>query len=162
MLVMNGRYPPTAMKVLLQRCLQASVTVDGDVVGSIDRGLVALVGTTRGDTEAIAVRLAERVAGYRVFPDADGRTNCSVTDIGGSVLVVSQFTLYANTRKGTRPSFTRAGPPDEAAHLVTLFRSTLEKHGVPTAAGVFGADMKVALINDGPFTITLEKQPEPP
>lgn len=158
---MLGRYTPRPMKILLQRCLNASVTVDGAVVGSIDRGLVAFVGTTRGDTDAIAARLAERVAGYRVFPDADGRTNRSVRDVGGAVLVVSQFTLYANTHKGARPSFTRAGPPDEAARLVDLFRSTLETQGVPTAAGVFGADMQVALINDGPFTIALEKQPEP-
>lgn len=148
------------MKILLQRVQQASVTVDGEVVGSIGRGLLAFVGTTRGDTEAIATRLAERVAGYRVFPDADGRTNCSVRDVGGSVLVVSQFTLYANTRKGARPSFTRAGPPDEAARLVELVRTHLEHLGVPTAAGVFGAEMQVALVNDGPFTILLEKAPE--
>ena len=144
------------MKILLQRCLEGSVTVDGQVTGAIERGLVALVGTTRGDDERIARRLAERTAGYRLFPDADGRTNLSVRDIGGAVLVVPQFTLYANTRKGTRPSFTRAGPPDEARELVRLFEETLREHGVSTAAGVFGADMKVALINDGPFTVELE------
>ncbi len=147
------------MKILLQRCLQASVTVNGAVVGAIDRGLVAFVGTTRGDTDTIAARLAERVAGYRMFPDAEGRTNLSVRDVGGAVLVVSQFTLYANTDKGTRPSFTRAGPADEATLLVDLFAATLRAQGVVTASGVFGADMAVALINDGPFTITLEKQP---
>ena len=144
------------MKVLLQRCIEGSVTVDGTVVGAIARGYVALVGTTRGDDESCAKRLAERVAGYRLFPDDEGRTNRSVTDVGGAVLVVPQFTLYANTRKGTRPSFTRAGPPDEAEKLVALFRSELERLGVSTAAGVFGADMKVALINDGPFTVELE------
>ncbi len=144
------------MKILLQRCLEGSVTVDGQVIGAIERGLVALVGTTRGDDEPIARRLAERTAGYRLFPDDDGRTNLSVRDIGGAVLVVPQFTLYANTRKGTRPSFTRAGPPDEARELVRIFEESLREHGVSTAAGVFGADMKVALINDGPFTVELE------
>lgn len=148
------------MRILLQRCRSASVTVDDEVVGSIGRGLVALVGTTHGDTPAIATRLAERLAGYRIFPDADGRTNCSVRDVGGAVLVVSQFTLYANTRKGARPSFTRAGPPGEARTLVDLVQSTLDGLGVPTAAGVFGADMQVELVNDGPFTILLEKDPE--
>jgi len=144
------------MKILLQRCLHGSVTVDGEVVGAIERGLVALVGTTHGDDRATAVRLAERVAGYRLFPDDEGRTNLSVTAIGGEVLVVPQFTLYANTRKGTRPSFTRAGPPDEARVLVDLFQETLQGLGVGTAAGVFGADMLVSLVNDGPFTVELE------
>jgi len=144
------------MKILLQRCLEGSVTVEGEVTGAIGRGLVALVGTTRGDDEPIARRLAERVAGYRLFPDEDGRTNLSVRDIGGAVLVVPQFTLYANTRKGTRPSFTRAGPPDVAKELVRVFTEALEGFGVPTESGVFGADMKVALINDGPFTVELE------
>ena len=147
------------MKVLLQRCANASVSVGGDVVGSIGRGLLAFVGTTHGDTEAQAVRLAERIAGYRIFPDADGRTNCSVGDVGGAVLVVSQFTLYANTNKGTRPSFTRAGPPDRASALVDRLQARLQELGVPTAAGVFGADMQVQLVNDGPFTVTLEALP---
>jgi D-aminoacyl-tRNA deacylase len=147
------------MRVLLQRCTRASVTVEGEVTGSIGRGLVAFVGTTRGDEEAEAIRLAERVAGYRIFPDDEGRTNCSVADVGGSVLVVSQFTLYANTKKGTRPSFTRAGDPVIARGLVDLFQAELERRGVPTGAGVFGASMAVELVNDGPFTILLEKEP---
>lgn len=146
------------MRVLLQRCARASVSVDETVTGSIGRGLVAFVGTTRGDDEAIATRLAERVAGYRIFPDAEGRTNCSVADVGGGVLVVSQFTLYANTKKGTRPSFTRAGEPTEAKRLVDHFQAELERLGVPTGAGVFGANMQVDLVNDGPFTILLEKE----
>ncbi len=144
------------MKVLLQRCLRGSVTVDGVVIGAIERGYVALVGTTHGDDEGCARRLAERVATYRLFPDEAGRTNRSVTQIGGRVLVVPQFTLYANTRKGTRPSFTRAGSPDEARALVALFGDVLEELGVGTARGVFGADMKVELVNDGPFTVELE------
>lgn len=137
------------------------MTVDGEVVGAIDRGIVALVGTTTGDDEPIARRLAERAAGYRIFPDDEGKTNLSVRDVGGAVLVVPQFTLYANTRKGTRPSFVRAGEPAAAALLVERFRSDLEALGVPTAAGVFGADMKVELVNDGPFTILLEKTNDP-
>ena len=146
------------MRVLLQRSLEASVSVDGEVVGAIPRGLVALVGTTIGDDEAIAKRLGERTASMRLFPDADGKTNLSVRDVGGRVLVVSQFTLYGNTRKGTRPSFVRAGPPDAAAALIEVFRLALESAGVPTASGVFGADMKVSLVNDGPFTVLLEKE----
>jgi len=152
----------TPMKVLLQRCLEGSVTVNGVVVGAVGRGLVALVGTTHGDDESVARRLAERVAGYRLFPDDEGRTNLSVRDVKGQVLVVPQFTLYANTRKGTRPSFMRAGPPDEAKALLHIFRESLEKHGVDTESGVFGADMKVALINDGPFTVELELLTSPP
>jgi len=146
------------VRVLLQRSLAASVTVDGRVVGAIDRGLVAFVGTTRGDDESIARRLGERTAAMRLFPDADGRTNLSVRDIGGAVLVVSQFTLYGNTRKGNRPSFVRAGPPDEAVALIEVFRGAVEAAGVTTASGVFAADMKVALVNDGPFTVMLERE----
>lgn len=147
------------MRILLQRCTRAQVSVAGEVVGSIGRGLLAFVGTTRGDELPAALRLAERTAGYRLFPDAEGKTNCSVVDVGGAVLVVSQFTLYANTNKGTRPSFTRAGAPDSATRLVDAFRAELERLGVPTAAGIFGADMQVELVNDGPFTILLEKEP---
>lgn len=126
-------------------------------MGAIERGLVALVGTTHGDDSAIARDLARRVAGYRVFPDEAGRTNLSVRDVGGSVLVVSQFTLHANTKKGTRPSFVRAGDPELAEQLVEVFRAGLDEEGVPTASGVFGAMMQVELVNDGPFTILLEK-----
>ncbi len=145
----------------MQRCSRGSVRVDGEVVGAIGRGIVALVGTTDGDDEAIARRLAERVAGYRIFPDEDGKTNLSVRDVGGEVLVVSQFTLYANTKKGTRPSFVRAGDPVIAERLVDTFQQTLEELGVGTAAGVFGAMMEVELVNDGPFTILLEKENVP-
>lgn len=146
------------MRVLLQRCSEGRVRVGGEMVGEIGRGIVAFVGTTHGDDREIAGRLAERVAGYRIFPDDEGRTNRSVLDVGGEVLVVSQFTLYANTRKGTRPSFTRAGEPVLAEALVETFRRGLEELGVPTAAGRFGAMMEVELVNDGPFTILLEKE----
>ena len=132
--------------------------MDGRITGSIDRGLVAFVGTTHGDDFAIARDLARRVASYRMFPDADGRTNCSVREVGGAVLVVSQFTLYANTRKGTRPSFVAAGEPTRARQLVDHFQAGLEEEGIPTAAGVFGATMEVDLVNEGPFTILLEKE----
>ena len=123
------------------------MTVDGSVTGAIERGLVALVGTTHGDDLAIARDLARRVAGYRVFPDAQGKTNLSVRDIGGAVLVVSQFTLYANTKKGTRPSFTAAGEPSLASQLVDHFRAGLEDEGVTTQAGIFGAMMQLSLIH---------------
>ena len=132
--------------------------MDGEVVGRIEQGLVALVGTTHGDDFAIARDLARRVAGYRVFPDASGRTNLSVRDVGGAVLVVPQFTLYANTRKGTRPSFLGAGEPGLAKQLVDHFEIGLTELSVPTAAGVFAAKMAVELVNDGPFTILLEKE----
>ena len=132
--------------------------MDGEVVGRIEQGLVALVGTTHTDDFAIAHDLARRVAGYRVFPDAAGRTNLSVRDVGGAVLVVPQFTLYANTRKGTRPSFVGAGEPGLAKQLVDHFEKGLTEFSVPTAAGVFGANMAVELVNDGPFTILLEKE----
>lgn len=134
------------------------MTVDGSVTGAIDRGLVALVGTTHGDDLAIARDLARRVAGYRVFPDDQGKTNLSVRDVAGSVLVVSQFTLYAHTKKGTRPSFTAAGEPKLASELVDHFRASLEAEGIHTEAGVFGAMMEVELVNDGPFTLLLEKE----
>ena len=146
------------MRVLLQRCSRGSVSVDGEVKGRIGRGIVALVGTRETDDESCALRLAERVAGYRIFPDEEGRTNLSVRDIQGEVLVVSQFTLYANTRKGMRPSFTRAGDPSVARGLIETFRESLEARGVPTASGIFGAMMQVELVNDGPFTILLEKE----
>jgi D-aminoacyl-tRNA deacylase len=146
------------MRVLLQRCSRGAVSVDGEVVGRIGRGIVALVGTCSSDDTSCAIRLAERVAGYRIFADEQGRTNLSVLDIGGEVLVVSQFTLYANTRKGTRPSFTRAGDPEVACELIEAFRESLEERGVSTASGVFGAMMEVELVNDGPFTILLEKE----
>ena len=119
------------------------------------------MGTTHTDDESVAKDLARRVAGYRVFPDADGRTNLSVRDVDGEVLVISQFTLYANTRKGTRPSFVRAGEPGRAEDLIEAFRHGLEEHGVPTAKGRFGAAMEVELVNDGPFTILLEKELAP-
>ena len=149
------------MRVLLQRCSRARVSVDDEVVGEIGPGLVAFVGTTDGDDFAIARGLARRVAGYRVFSDADGRTNLSVLATGGHILVVPQFTLYADTKKGTRPSFVRAGEPGLARQLVEAFEEGLREEGVGTASGVFGATMSVELVNEGPFTILLEKTSPP-
>jgi D-tyrosyl-tRNA(Tyr) deacylase len=141
---------------LLQRVTQASVTVDGQIVGEIGPGLLVLVGVQKPDTEATAKRLLERLLGYRVFLDEEGKMNRSLADTVGGLLLVPQFTLAADTRKGTRPSFSSAAPPEQGRalfdHLLTLAR---EVH--PTVqSGVFGADMQVALVNDGPVTFWLE------
>ncbi len=141
---------------LLQRVSEARVVVAGETVGSIDRGLLVLVGVQRGDDEARAERLLERLLGYRVFPDAQDRMNLSLRDIDGGLLLTPQFTLAADTRKGTRASFTSAAPPDEGKrlfdHLVECARAAHPK----VATGRFGADMQVGLINDGPVTFWLE------
>lgn len=148
------------MKVLLQRVERASVHVAGREVGAVGRGLLAFVCALRGDTPAEAQLLAERVARWRCFPDADGRMNLDVGQVGGAVLVVSQFTLAADGRKGHRPSFDRAAEPGPARDLCEAFRTALEHLGVPTAAGEFGADMRVELVNDGPATFLLERSPQ--
>jgi len=145
------------MRVLLQRVTKGSVTVEGNVVGAVEHGFVALVGVGHEDGEQQAAWLAQKVAGLRVFEDADGKFNLSIQDVGGSVLVVSQFTLYADTRKGRRPSFVDAAPPEIAEPLVERFAQLLEAEGVPTAMGVFGAMMLVEIHNDGPVTIWLER-----
>lgn len=145
------------MRVLLQRVSKASVSVDGEVVGAIGQGFVALVGVGHGDGEEEARWLARKVAGLRVFEDAEGKFNLSLGDVGGSVLVVSQFTLYADARKGRRPSFVDAAPPEIAQPLVERFAELLRGEGVPVAGGVFGAMMLVEIHNDGPVTIWLER-----
>ena len=143
------------MRVVLQRVTEASVTVDGEVVGAIGAGLVALVGIADGDDEATVRRAAEKTAAMRIFRDDAGRFDRSVADTGGAVLVVSQFTLLADTRKGNRPSFADAADPAVAAPLVDLYADTLRALGLEVATGRFGADMAVALVNDGPVTIVL-------
>ncbi len=144
------------MKALLQRVSSARVTVDGDVIGEIDRGLLVLLGLDQGDDLEQGRRLLEKLLSYRVFPDAEGRMNCSVRDVTGGVLLVSQFTLSASTRKGLRPSFSSALPPAEAELLFGQLLVELQgMHGM-VAAGRFGADMKVTLVNDGPVTFLLE------
>lgn len=147
------------MRVLLQRVSEASVTVDGQIVGEIGPGLLLLVGVGHGDSEREAEWLAEKVAGLRLFADDEGKMNRAVTDIGGSALVISQFTLYGDASRGRRPSFTEAGPPALANRLYEHFATHLARLGVPVARGVFQADMKVALVNDGPVTLMLERSP---
>ena len=143
------------MIALIQRVTEARVVVAGEVVGTVGRGLLAFVAVEPGDTEARADRLLERILGYRVFPDGEGRMNLSLADVGGGLLLVSQFTLAADTQKGLRPSFSSAAPPDEGRrlfeHLVERARAV---HG-EVATGRFGADMQVALVNDGPVTFWL-------
>ena len=144
------------MRVVLQRAARASVSVAGEVVGEIGHGLVALVGVAEGDTEAEADALAAKTASLRIFSDADGRFNESLLDVGGSALVVSQFTLHADVRKGRRPSFVAAARPEVAEPLVERYAEGLIAAGVPVEQGRFGAEMQVELVNDGPFTVILD------
>ncbi len=144
---------------LLQRVTRAAVEVEGREIGAIGRGLVVLVGVERGDGEAQVERLLERLLGYRVFPDAEGRMNRSVADIGGGLLLVPQFTLPADTKKGMRPSFTPAAAPDEGARLFERLVAQARTRHPTVATGVFGADMQVALVNDGPVTFWLRAAP---
>ena len=146
------------MRALLQRVSSASVTIDGDQVGAIDQGLVIFLGVTHGDSEADADYLDGRCVNLRIFEDADGKFNLSLLDVGGAALVISQFTLYGDTRKGRRPSFTAAAPPDLAEPLYEHFVAAIEAHGVKTQAGRFGANMQVAINNDGPVTVTVESK----
>lgn len=144
------------MRLLLQRVSRASVRIDGSVVGEIERGLVVLVGVGHEDTPEIATTLARRTTELRIFEDEDGRTNRSIVDVRGSVLAVSQFTLYADTRKGRRPSFLDAAPPELGSRLYDVYADAVAALDVPVARGVFGADMAVELVNEGPFTIWLD------
>ena len=145
------------MRTVIQRVKQASVTVDNHVVSKIGPGLLVLIGVGHEDTKVEAVWLAHKIANLRIFPDVEGKMNLSVKTIGGSVLVVSQFTLYGNTRKGFRPSFVSAAAPDVADSLITEFVSALKAEDVAVETGIFRADMQVALVNDGPVTIIMEK-----
>jgi D-aminoacyl-tRNA deacylase len=144
------------LRALLQRVSSASVTVAEESVGQIGLGLVVLLGVGPDDDESVADALARRVTELRIFRDADGLTNRSLVDVGGSVLVVSQFTLFADTRRGRRPGFTGAAPPEQAERLYERFASTLRGIGVTVATGRFGAEMAVSLVNDGPFTLWLD------
>jgi D-tyrosyl-tRNA(Tyr) deacylase len=147
------------VRVILQRVTAASVTVDDGVVGEIANGWLALVGVAPADAAADADFLADKVAHLRAFPDPDGKMNRDVQQVGGGVLVVSNFTLYADCQKGRRPSFAGAARPDHAEPLVGAFVTALRRLGVPVATGRFGADMRVALTNDGPVTLLLESRP---
>ncbi len=144
------------MRVLIQRVRESSVTVKGETVGAIGPGLCVLVGVGPDDGEAEVALLARKTAELRIFEDADGKTNLSVADVGGAVLVVSQFTLYADTRKGRRPSFIRAAAPAQAEPLVARFAELLRGYGLTVAGGRFGAHMVVNIVNDGPFTVWLD------
>jgi D-tyrosyl-tRNA(Tyr) deacylase len=144
------------MRVVLQRVSRARVVVGGEVVGAIDRGLLVLLGVAVGDTADDARRLADKTVALRVFADAAGKMNLGVADVGGAILVVSQFTLYGDCRKGRRPSFVEAAPPELAIPLYEAFVAAVRAHGVPTATGRFGAMMEVELVNDGPVTLLLD------
>lgn len=146
------------MRALLQRVERAEVRVGGDVIGRIGRGLVVLLGVGRRDDPAVASSLARRVVELRIFADDAGRTNRSLLEVGGEALVVSQFTLYADTRRGRRPGFTDAALPDQAIPLYERFAGEMESTGVRVERGRFGAAMAVELVNDGPFTIWLDTE----
>lgn len=145
------------MRIIIQRCSRAEVRIDGEVVGKIEKGFLLLVGITHDDTPADVAFLAKKVAQMRVFEDEAGKMNLALSDVGGQVLSISQFTLYADARKGNRPSFVRAARPEFAEPLYDLFNDTLRNdHSLTVQTGRFGADMKVDFVNDGPVTIILD------
>ncbi|WP_332647228.1 D-aminoacyl-tRNA deacylase [Lysinibacillus sp. 54212] len=146
------------MKVVIQRSKQASVTVDGSVTGAIDKGYVLLVGITHDDTEEDVAYVAKKVAELRLWEDEDGKMNHSIVEHGGAILSVSQFTLYGETKKGRRPSFTGAARPEHAKPLWEKFNEALREQGLHVETGIFGAMMDVALINDGPVTILVDSR----
>ncbi|MDX2484720.1 MAG: D-aminoacyl-tRNA deacylase [Pseudodonghicola sp.] len=144
------------MRALIQRVSEASVTVDGDIIGQIGPGLLILICAMQGDTEAQADKLAAKIAKLRIFKDEADKMNRSLLDVGGAALVVSQFTLAADTRSGNRPGFSTAAPPEEGKRLYEYFTAQMAAQGVAVETGRFAADMKVALVNDGPITIWME------
>ncbi len=144
------------MRLLIQRVSKVSVSVADTIVGKIDKGLLVLVGVGQNDSKSEAEWLARKTAQLRIFADANGKTNLSLSEVSGAALVVSQFTLYADTRKGRRPSFINAATSDIAEPLIEYFAKQLEGYGIPVKLGKFGADMQVALVNDGPVTIWIE------
>ena len=144
------------MRAVIQRVSRAQVSVDGTVLGKIDRGFLILLGVSGEDSREIAERMADKICRLRIFEDADGKTNCSLADVGGALLVISQFTLYADCRKGNRPSFIKAGAPEMAEALYEHFMERCRTHVDQVEKGRFGADMNVELLNDGPFTLMLD------
>ena len=146
------------MRAVIQRVLRAGVTVDAEVVGRIEKGFMILLGVSDEDTRETAKKLADKICKLRIFEDENGKTNLSLADVGGELLVISQFTLYADCRKGNRPSFIKAGAPDEANRLYEYFMDCCREHVTVVERGQFGADMKVELVNDGPFTLMLDTQ----
>ena len=146
------------MKFVIQRVKQASGKVEGSVIGEIEKGYLVLIGVSDKDTEAVADKMIKKMIGLRIFEDAEGKTNLSLADVGGSLLLVSQFTLYANCKKGNRPSFIEAGAPDKANQLYEYIIEESKKSVSVVQTGRFGAEMEVSLINDGPFTILLDSE----
>ena len=146
------------MKFVIQRVKQASVKVEGSVIGEIEKGYLVLIGVSDKDTEAVADKMIKKMIGLRIFEDAEGKTNLSLADVGGSLLLVSQFPLYANCKKGHRPSFIEAGAPDKANQLYEYIIEERKKSVSVVQTGRFGAEMEVSLINDGPFTILLDSE----
>ncbi len=144
------------MRLVVQRVSRASVRIGDETVGRIGAGSMVLAGIGRGDTADVVDRMADKLAGMRYFTDAEGRTNVAIDEAGGELLVVSQFTLYADVRRGRRPGFTPAAPPDEANPLVDRFVEQLRERGLSVGTGRFGAEMAVELVNDGPFTLVLD------
>ena len=144
------------MKFVIQRVQEASCTVDNEITGQIGKGCLVLIGVANSDTMEIADKMIKKLLGLRIFEDENGKTNKAIADVGGNFLVVSQFTLYADCRKGNRPSFVKAGNPKLAEELYEYVLKSLRDRGFEVGAGVFGADMKVSLLNDGPFTIMLD------
>lgn len=146
------------MRVFIQRVLEAKVEVEGNCIGKIGKGYLALLGVAEGDTKEMADKLFDKMVKLRIFPDENGKSNLSLKDVAGELLVVSQFTLYADCKKGNRPSFVNAGNPDMANELYEYFLSLAKKELGDVESGEFGADMKVSLVNDGPFTVLLDSQ----
>lgn len=146
------------MKFLIQRVTSADVKVDGEVIGAINKGLLVFVGVGHEDNEAIADKMIDKLTRLRIFDDENGKTNLSIADVGGEFLIISQFTLYADCRRGNRPSFTDAGSPDMANKLYEYVIEKVSALGFKTEHGSFGADMKVSLLNDGPFTVILDSK----
>lgn len=146
------------MKIVLQRVQKSSVMIDRKINGEVEKGYMALVGFCNGDTESIVDKMVDKMIGLRVFEDNQGKMNLSLHDINGSVLSISQFTLYADCKKGRRPGFSLAAKPDVAIPLYDYFNNKIESYDIEVETGVFGADMKVSLINDGPVTIILDSE----
>ena len=144
------------MRLVVQKVSQSSVKIEGEIVGAIDKGYMVLVGITNGDDELLVEKMVDKLVNLRIFEDANDKLNLSLLDVGGSVLSISQFTLYANCKKGRRPSFIDAAKPDISSPLYDFFNKKLEEKGINVERGVFGAMMEVSLINDGPVTIILD------
>lgn len=144
------------MRFIIQRVTNASVTVDGNITGQIEKGFLVLIGVSEDDTKEIADKMIKKLIGMRIFEDENGKTNLALADVGGSLLLVSQFTLYADCKKGNRPSFIKAGNPQMAEEMYEYIIAQCKKEVDNVQVGIFGADMKVQLLNDGPFTVLLD------